>query len=208
MGGIGSKTTYGAYSESSGHFNSDFTKDEIKDIRLLTGGTINSVSAPEKMNKQLRKYGPVGLTQAGERIMKNLDSALSKYTTDSNITLYRGGSADLLGGYSTLSDIQKLIGKTVQDNGFMSTSTESVGSFGHYPIHYKLQIPSGSQVGAPVSSVSKHPNENEFLLSRRPQFKVKSAKQSDNKIVVTLQYIGKGNTDIEKDYYKTWLDSQ
>ena len=208
MGGIGSQTVYGAYSESSGHFNSDFTKDEIKDIRLFTGGSVNSVNAAEKLNKQLRKYGPYGLTQAGERVLKNLDSALSKYTTDKNIVLYRGGSADLLGGYTSLSDIQKLIGKTVQDNGFMSTSTESTGSFGHYPIHYRIQIPSGAQVGAPVANISKHPNENEFLLSRRPQFKVKNAKQSDNKIVVTLQYIGKGSDDIEKDYYKKWLDSQ
>ena len=142
--------------------------------------------------------------------MKHLDSALDKYTVDKNTVLYRGGDASLLGGYSTLEDVQKLIGKTVQDNGFMSTSTVD-GKFTHYPIYYKIQVPSGSHIGAPVANISKHPDEHEFLLSRRPQFKVKivvKSKESNGKLVVTIQYIGKGNTDIEKDYYKTWLDSQ
>lgn len=208
MGSTGATSPFSP--TQSGRFTEDITTDEDKAIKTITGGSWKSVNAAEKMNKQLRKLGDAGLTEAGSKIKQSLDSAVSKYDLMQTIKVHRGGSADMIGGYTNIEDIKKLIGKTVQDNGYTSTSTsaEVADSFPG-EIKYHIDIPKGSKnVGMYIADYSKHPNEKEFLTGRRNQYIITNVYTQNGKINVNLKYIGKGEYDIAQNHYKQWLDNQ
>jgi hypothetical protein len=103
------------------------------------------------------------------------------------VTVYRGSSADLLGGYHTVSEIQQLVGATVIDKGYTSASISKSKTFGG-SIGYKIVVPPGKGRGAYVGNISSEKSEVEYLLKRGTHYKITGVTYSKklDKPVVTM----------------------
>jgi hypothetical protein len=97
------------------------------------------------------------------------------------ILLHRGaGTGSQIGVKNAkLSDIEALVGKTLTDKGFMSTS---VGGRAAFTTHVVLEIecPVGTQM-AYVDRVSVNKGENEMVLAAGTRYKIVSVKEEKTK---------------------------
>lgn len=85
-----------------------------------------------------------------------------------NTILKRGIDSEVLEKWGVTGDPKKLIGTTITDNGFMSTSTErTLGG----DITIEIQASKGAR-GAFINSISQFDNEQEFLLPRGSQIEI------------------------------------
>lgn len=143
--------------------------------------------------------------------IKNCTNALSKFRTEEPIMTIRGlGRSDsslaaFLGASSPsqLADpnfIQSLIGRTVQDKGFMSTGVHDAKAFGGVKLH--TIIPKGT-MGAYIDAISESPGESEFLLQRGSVLKIIDYAIKDGKITdivaEVVDQIVEPLSDIKKD---------
>lgn len=106
------------------------------------------------------------------------------------LMLYRGTGLDALPGLgygSKLSDVQKFIGKTVQDKGFMSTSVGGKPAFGG-KLLIEFEAPTGTPM-AFVDHISMHQGENEMLLAAGTKYRVISAGEKNGKIVIRVRIV-------------------
>jgi hypothetical protein len=72
-------------------------------------------------------------------------------------------------GIANGAELHALVGKTVQDKGFTSTSYSQRSFVGE--VKMKIEVPKGTH-GAFVSAVSEHENENELLLAAGTKFRI------------------------------------
>jgi hypothetical protein len=103
--------------------------------------------------------------------------------------LVRGTGWDQLPeGFRNQTDVQKLIGKTIQDPGFVSTSV--AGSGGNFTGTVKLRIeaPAGTP-GIFVKKLSLHPGENEFLLAAGTKFRVLEVIKTGHETEIRLRVV-------------------
>ena len=117
--------------------------------------------AYENINQVMR--GQASAFDAGNRERASLlRGALSRAKIPKECVVYRGASKEALGAYQHLSD-QELVGKTIQDRGFMSTSLREKDSFGG-KVKLKITVPKGAH-GAYVGYTSQYGhNESEVLF--------------------------------------------
>lgn len=116
------------------------------------------------INKCARGTGPC--TPATLATIKNIKAAMKPSTE--NVKLYRKTNFSTF-GVSTPQELEGLAGKTIRDNGVISTSiTEGVWSG---QVHLKIEAPAGSKM-AWVQPISQHPSENEFVLAPGTDFEV------------------------------------
>lgn len=128
-----------------------------------------------RMNDYLRGKGTISISDQNR--IKYATEALDKWATKDNFWAYRGtsisGTAGLLGGtVQQMSDpafLRSLIGKTVIDQGFMSTAIHQSSAWSG--VRYKVFIPKGTH-GMYVDPISANRGELEFLLQRGTRFKV------------------------------------
>lgn len=169
---------------------SNLSYDESSIVVKYTG------SYYREFNKALRSAKgdetQVSRQMLGER--SNLSSAISKYRLKHGTIFHRSSSASLLGGASTVAEINKLVGSVVVDHGFTSaTTTYSKGGgtmFGD--IQYHISTPKGKGIGAWVRPISKHKSEEEFLFNYGSGFRVDGAYESSSGVVhVNLTYLGR-----------------
>lgn len=168
-----------------------------------TGGGFRIMNWPLRDGK--------GLTDRGRNLIEECTKALNKFHTDEPILTVRGlgdssgALADFLGASSAdqLADpgfVEKLIGRTVQDNAFLSTSAHESGGFGGILLH--TVIPKGT-MGAYVDSISECPGEMEFLLQRGSVMKIIDYAIENGKItdivVEVVDQIVEPLSDIIKD---------
>ena len=160
----------------------NLTPDEVSGVSYYTGSGYHAI------NDGLRSKDGIKKGSYAEQAEKGLASAMSKATLDKPITVYRGSSADLLGGANTVAEIQKLVGGTVHDKGYVSTSVSKSGTFGG-EVAYKIIVPAGSGHGAYVRKISGLKGEKEYLLNKGSTFRIVSVAQSHSmhKPVVTMQ---------------------
>lgn len=163
-------------------WNNAISAEQRDAVVKYTGSAFTSI------NGHLRK-GTLGTNQYYGEIVKNMDAALAKSELKQPITVMRGSSASLLGGYNTVEDIQKyVVGQTVKDLGYTSTSADSQAAFGG-AITYKINIPAGKGKGMYVAPISKYKDEGEFLLPRGTSFKVSGVTSQNGKPLVTLDVV-------------------
>ncbi len=160
------------------------TPDEKSAVIEYTGSAYLSI------NKYLRN-GTLNQNQHYGEVVKNMDAALAKSELTQPITVMRGSSASLLGGYNTVEDIKKyVVGQKVTDKGYTSTSADSQAAFGG-AIIYKINVPAGKGNGMYVAPVSKHKSEYEFLIPRGTTYKVTDVTEKNGKPLVTLDVVPK-----------------
>jgi hypothetical protein len=135
---------------------SSLTKAEYEAVRAYTGDNYYNI------NRVLR-----GLERSyegnNEKYVELISQALNKYPVPEDVVVYRGTSIDSLGKLKNLPP-DKLVGKTIQEKGFMSTSLDPSQAF-HNDITYVIKVPKGTP-GAYVGGVSRFPGEMELLLDK------------------------------------------
>jgi len=127
-------------------------------VRSYTGSTYHSV------NTSLRNRAGRG----SATVVKHMDDAM--YSVDEAFSVTRGMGADGLGLAFGASDdvVKQLVGKVIQDKGFISTSTKPV--FGN-KVRLNIEVPEGAR-GHWAKPISIHSSEDEFILARGTRFLV------------------------------------
>jgi len=143
-------------------------------------------SAYHTYNTYLRKGG--SLSPAYKQDIINIQSAMQPL--QQHTLLKRGTGWDALPAeYQGAANVQKLIGKTIEEPGFTSSTVAGEsGSFGG-----ALQLEIEAPIGTPayfVKSLSHFKGENEMLLAAGTKFKVLSVNQSGGKTVLRVRIVG------------------
>lgn len=126
-----------------------------------------------------------------EHYIRQAKKAIQSFKpSDQPIMLHRG-----TGGLSfglpefgaTVEDMTKFIGKTVQDDGFISTSVGGHAAFGSKPIIMNIRCPRGTPM-AWAKPISQYKNENEMTLPPGSKFKILNVSKSSysSQIVVDV----------------------
>lgn len=135
----------------------------------------------------------------------NLDRVMETSYLSENLTLYRGAkNSDLSINNLKIEDAQKLVGQTIQDKGFVSTSLQksfAEQGFEGDPANITVQI--GFTIKAPKGAhgidinglkLSNYAEEQEILLNRNSKFKInkvydKKVTLEESKLTFTKRFI-------------------
>lgn len=129
----------------------------------------------------------------------NLETALSKASLPKDAAVFRGASFDTAVESTGLSkkeiqaDPQKLVGKTISEMGFMSTSTDA-GLAEEYAagMVYHIKLPAGSQAVL-QNSLNPYLDGPEITVNRNSDFKVLAAENKGGNTHVYMEYIRTGS---------------
>ena len=100
------------------------------------------------------------------KIIPFMDKAL-KNQLMGNTILYRGISKEYVEEYFKTQNLKSVVGKTLKDNGYSSTSLLFDSSYGYNSSNFvtlKLYVPKGTE-GLDVTNFSSFDTENEILLN-------------------------------------------
>lgn len=148
----------------------DWTPSQRAALKKYTG------SYYTEMNGCLRK--PSTCTPAIIKTNENASAGMRPTTRDMKVT--RGAGFAALGfnvGYGqmnspdTLAKMQSLVGKTLVEPGFLSTSVTPSPAFGG-AVHFEIDVPEGTKA-AWLKPISNYSHENEMLLDAGLKYRVK-----------------------------------
>ena len=189
----GSYAQYNSESESDNAMGLHNGGEADKWMKSLNPDERNAVEAYSgstyiTLNDALREGTASSMSDYHKDIDKNLETALSTFTLDKPTTFVRGSTADLLGGASTVAEINAMKGQIVIDKGYTSSST--VRAFSS-DIVYHINTPAGKGIGAYIKGLSHYTTENEFLFNKNSIFTVKQAYQKGSQVHVDIDYYGR-----------------
>jgi hypothetical protein len=145
------------------------------------------------INNYWRKYGDWQDITA-ERVKHQtemLDGVIARYDLKEPIKVYRAIQPEAFESY--WDDIQRIVGTEYTDAGFMSTSPIKTSTAVNKDCIMELFIPSGKGRGAYVNNVSGFQDEEyEFLLARDSKFRVIGAEETEDKLILKMEWIGNG----------------
>ncbi|TRW22004.1 hypothetical protein FL857_11825 [Criibacterium bergeronii] len=157
----------------------ELDSEEIDALIKYTGDNYRNI------NDSLR--GLDIMTDDNKMITEKLKTALDRASLPNNMTLYRGTSIEALGEYKNL-DPKNLLGKTINEKGFMSTSMNNSVAEETFleNMHMTIEAPKGSK-GLDISPISQYP-ESEILFKSEQEIVITDAKVEDGvlKIIVKL----------------------
>ena len=123
-------------------------------------------------------------------IIDNIDNALKRMETAVPYDVYRGTSIYediekfiIYDNEGTIINVDGIIGQTISEKGFLSTSLDMDASFKNMAVNWTIEVPAGSN-GALISSISVHPEEAEMLFSTGQNLFIKYAEISDGRIYI------------------------
>ena len=145
------------------------------------------------INNYWRKYGDWQDINA-ERVKHQtemLDGVIARYDLKEPIKVYRAIQPEAFESY--WDDIQRIVGTEYTDAGFMSTSPIKTSTAVNKDCIMELFVPSGKGRGAYVNNVSGFQDEEyEFLLARDSKFRVIGAEETEDKLILKMEWIGNG----------------
>lgn len=155
-------------------------------IQTYTGGAFSSI------NDGLR--GHESLDDDSKATIKGLDAAFkSAATTAGDVVVYRGGGLSALG-----SDPTKMVGKTILDKGFVSTTT-AVGIANGFAgqgkekqrvVRYDISLPGGTKaLSADAALGADSLGQHELILKRGSKFKIESVTPTKLKSGITFWHV-------------------
>lgn len=136
------------------------------------------------------------------KIIPLMDSVL-KNQLPTNTILYRGISKEYLQRYFDTKDFSTLVGKTLVDEGYSSTSLLFNSCYGYYSnthVTLKLYTPKGTE-GLDVTNFSNFDTENEILLNSNEVYIMDYKEYSPGCIMLTGLVLSK-NIECYKDIGK------
>lgn len=145
------------------------------------------------INNYWRRYGDWQDINA-ERVKHQtemLDGVIARYDLKEPIKVYRAIQPEAFESY--WDDIQRIVGTEYTDAGFMSTSPIKTSTAVNKDCVMELFIPSGKGRGAYINNVSGFQDEEyEFLLARDSKFRVIGAEETEDKLILKMEWIGNG----------------
>lgn len=127
-------------------------------LRKYTGGEYTTI------NKCARGTGPC--SDATKQTLKDINAAM-KPSTDDVIVFRKTNPASF--GVESGKDLEKMIGKTISDDGVISTSIRSNMWTGKLDI--EIEAPKGSML-AWVQPISLHPGEDEIVVAPGTHYEI------------------------------------
>jgi hypothetical protein len=125
-------------------------------------------------------------TKATKQAVDGLDSSLDKSSVPEDTIVYRGLHPSVLGGKP-----ESLIGKTIQDKGYVSTSlSRDVSKNFSNDTIAEIRVPKGAK-GGYMDSVNKPEGQPEYelLLPRNSEFRVVSVEKSGKITNVVMELV-------------------
>lgn len=157
--------------------------DEIEAIASYTGSTSTAIN----------NFWRQGLTDNDDVLekTKHLDSAISKSVLKENVMLYRGAGYDAIGGKLAMPILQgnkdEVIGATIQDMGFMSTSLGADSKFDK-EVTFQIMAKKGTK-GMYVEDYTSTKGEMEVILARGTKMRIKDVNTFGSKIHLLVEVI-------------------
>ena len=204
MGGRGAVAGRNAYEQVglSGE-ESDVFIEQYHNRQLIGSKTANTMTGEQarQINQALRK-GEMPTDEKALKLMNRLENAIQKNVLPQDMTLFRGISVssfeqtfgESLQGAKTPEELlkaaKKLVGKTIEDKGFMMTSASSQRNiFIFSDVGMQIQAPKGLN-----AYISNYKDESEIILPRGMQLKIVGArlgkmKANNGNTGTTLQLI-------------------
>jgi SPP1 gp7 family putative phage head morphogenesis protein len=155
------------------------TAEEVKAINGYTGADSRGI------NDHLRGLQTYKLTPGNKKAIQLIDDAFAKATPlGDDLIVHRNGTMRNIMTRNEFYDdalrekrFSELIGSTIKDDGFISTTTHGdlVEKIAGDRVKYDIILPRGSNAQIPVGEISFTPYENEILLNRGSVFTVEKA---------------------------------
>lgn len=164
-------------------------------LKLITSAQRDGVetytgSAYEEMNEYLRGLSS-SISSSRKQAIEDCTKALAKASLPQETIVRRGSGYNMLRelGVDFSQDSKSaVIGATVVDKGFVSTSPASGGGFSG-SIEYVIKLPEGSQAMY-VAPISRFSSEQELLINRGGRYLIEDVEYNSygevNKIYMTL----------------------
>ncbi|CAH0178236.1 ADP-ribosyltransferase [Peribacillus simplex] len=130
------------------------------------------------------------------QVIDDIKSGLSKASVPHDMQVYRGTDFRPFEGIFSINkygeiDVESLIGKTIKDEGFISTAIVKESSFDYKEVLWTINIPQGAKA-AYVGDISNVPDEAELLLNAGQELFIKEANEDANgKLHLILDLIKK-----------------
>lgn len=158
-----------------------FTPTQLEGIKVYTGSSYTS------MNKWLRGETSTISAHHKDAITKTQD-AMRPLPQD--VLLHRGVYWDALpNGVTSYAGAKKLIGETLMDEAFMSSSIGGNPGLGAgRPVIYEIEAPKGTQA-AWVEGNSTNNGEREMLLGAGQHFKILGVEQVGSQVHIRMRIV-------------------
>lgn len=156
-----------------------YSSSELSGIKTYTGSSYTT------MNSYLRGQTS-DISAHYKTAIKNTQAAMRPLPQD--VLLHRGtGWAQLPEGFNSPEKAKKLIGKTILDEAFVSTSVGGGAAFGG-PLLLEIEAPKGTHA-AYVEGVSSHNGEREMLLAAGQHFQILSVTTKGHQTVLRMRVV-------------------
>ena len=154
------------------------TEEQDYAINAYTGNKFKSLNAALRSiydrGLTVYSYG-TGLTGDQRRIIKGMDEALVNYKLENPLRVYRGISPDVMDNF--IKDHNP--GDFFYDGGYLSASCYSGTKIVNVDVKTEkckdmiiIDVPEGKGYGAYINFHSQHPDQYEFVFSRKVRLKI------------------------------------
>lgn len=146
---------------------------------------VSYTSASGSMNNWLR--GSSDADPLTKQSVINAQNGMRPIQAD--VLLHRGtGWEAVPSEYRDPESVKKLIGKTISDPAFLSTSTGGSAAFGSRSVIFEIEAPKGT-MGAYVDHISDFPGEREVLLAAGTKLKLLAVTKSGLQTVIRVRVV-------------------
>ena len=140
-----------------------WTESQKEALRTYTGSTYREINGLLRGTYHPSKFEKQDL----ESLIRKISAGMKPVTED--LLVHRTAHAGQF-GFRTAEDAFKAVGKTVVDDGFLSTAVESeVNQYATFS--FSIEVPKGTKA-AFIRDISRFQNENELLIDKGTKFKV------------------------------------
>ena len=160
-----------------------WTPAEREGLTIYTGGTYR------EMNSYLRKGGSGYISDYARKAITGAQKGMRAMPR--KLLVHRGCDFQQF-GFSSYEQALKLVGKTVQDKGFLSTSAGGRGAFSG-SVNLEIEVPQGAYA-AYVQSISNFPSEKELLIAAGTKYEVLSVSKSGYQTTIRIRAIPGSHT--------------
>lgn len=170
--------------------------DEVEAVKGYTDRTYDIINTYLRNSKEAKYFKSFNQEKI-EKQIRGIDSAISRFELDKDITTYRGTNLLEFGrDVYTEDDLKQLIGKDIVLKGYTSTSTDMSVANEDFDgeVIMECNIPHEKGVGAymdyitEINNVPEERRESEFMLKRNTQIVINEVStRQDGKIIVKVR---------------------
>lgn len=168
------------------NFLEEWDDADKKSLNYYTGSAYRDINDALRTNR---------LDKAGsevQRHVRQMDKAFKKFEINEDLLVVRGSGYQAIGQEAYMKGIKdpkSLIGMTMQDHGYMSTSISTTGAFGG-EIQLQIMLPQGTKHAVYVADISSFSSEYEVILDRGTKLQIVDATSDGSYIKVLCEVVG------------------